>query len=1049
MAVRDKRVGLINEILQGIRQIKFQSNERYFMKKAQEVRDKELYQLSVSYYAYIAIDFCYCLAPVSITVVTFGIYSIYIRPLTPSIAFTALVIMNQMRFSLNFIPEIVVEAISTWTSIKRIDAYLKSDEVDAYNLEESQVNNAARPIVLKDASIIFAGSKIDSDAFRLKDITAEFPVGELSLITGNTGSGKSLLLTGILGEAIITSGTLDVPRSVSQTTDLKMIPAERWIQPNTIAYVAQSAWLENKSIQQNILFGAPLVEERYQETLEVCGLTSDLKILEDGDQTEIGEKGINLSGGQKARVSLARAVYSRAAVLIMDDVLSALDAHVAKHVYDKCINGKLLQGRTRILVTHQVSLCLQSAAYVLALENGTVKHVGNVSELKRTGSLDNLVEESAEPEAPAKEVALEEEVIEEAQTEDAKPVKKPRVLVDEEGKFKGNVKRKVYGRYLLSQGSVFFTLFIVVLFILELSLLTLSSYWLRAWSSQDGKGDESLFTIFRSASHSTFHAAAGLIQIGKNHSMKFWIGYYLLISVVSETSGLLGTGLIFWGNVHAGRKLYANMLDTIMHAPLRFLDTVPTGRLLNRFSKDAETVDSKMGRNFAFFTKSGMKMVLILIICISVQPICLLAAAILVSFGMYIGVQYTSATRALKRLDAVNRSPMYETFSSTLSGITTIRAYGSSTRFLEAMYEKIDNVTQAQFFNMCVNRWLSIRFDTVGNLYTVAMATFIIFKIDSIDAGLAGFTLSFAFELQDQLLWTIRFFAELEQSMNAVERVFEYTDIETEAPHFIEDKQPPAVWPTQGVIEVENLELKYAPELPSVLHGINFKTRPHEKIGIIGRTGSGKTTITLALFRFLEANAGTISIDGLDISQLGLHDLRSRLTIVPQEPTLFQGTLRSNLSDTASDEELHDVLRRVHLTSDDTTTTNKNVFNDLDYTVSEHGSNFSAGQRQLLCLARALLRRTKVIVMDEATASVDVQTDAIIQGTIRSEFIDSTVLTIAHRLATIIDYDRILVLDAGKVIEFDTPWNLLQSNGVFADLLKAAKVDPARIKRSS
>lgn len=1070
MAVRDERVGLINEILQGIRQIKFQSNERYFMNKAQGMRNKELHQLSISYFAYIGIDFGYALAPVAITVVTFGVYAKFIADLTPSKAFTSLVIMNEMRYAINFIPEIIVELISTWTSVKRVANYLESEEVSGSLLGGTETSNIPRPIVMHDTTMVFAGSKDQEDAFKLHSINAEFPLKELSIISGPTGSGKTLLLTGILGEAYIAHGHIDMPRAISQSSDIKFIPADRWLQPNTIAYVAQTAWLENKTIQENILFGSPLVEERYKDTLSACGLTADLNVLEDGDQTEIGEKGINLSGGQKARVSLARAVYSRASVVIMDDVLSALDAHIAKHVFENCINGPLMKERTRILVTHQVGLCLSAASYVLALENGTTKHVGNVSDLRRTGSLQNLIEEVDRDMEEVKKEAEEEAIVKgDAVTQSNKdsspvaqdsglPAKKPRKLVDEEAKFSGKVTLATYLRYLRSQGTLFFTALILTLMVVELALTTLGSYWIRRWSSTSIDTSSMHMSILRPQFSLSRPTNGGSATPETEHGITYWVGFYMLIMIASQAANLSAMSLIFWGNVHAGRKLYANMLATIMRAPLRFLDTVPTGRLLNRFSKDAETIDTRMGRNLSQFVKNLFHMLLVLGVCVTVQPLFLLAAVVLIGFGVLIGSQYVSGTRALKRLDSVNRSPMYETFSTTLSGIATIRAYGSASRFMEGMCQKVDNVTNSQFNNMVVNRWLAVRFDTVGNLYTIGMAAFILSRIDTIDAGLAGFTLSFALELQEALLWTIRYYAELEQSMNAVERVFEYTDISTEAAHESEPgREPPAAWPTEGTIEFRGLELKYAPELPSVLHKISFKVRPHEKVGIIGRTGSGKTTITLAIFRFLEAHAGSIVIDGLDIAQMGLHDLRSRLTIVPQEPTLFQGTLRSNLSDDASDEDLRDVLRRVHLVTDThdlpittatttggtatpaSTSANKNVFEDLDHAVTEGGSNFSAGQRQLLCLARALLRRTKIIVMDEATASVSTEIDALIQTTIRQEFVDSTVLTIAHRLDTILDYDRILVLGDGRVLELDTPQNLLRDpKSQFSHMVKAA-----------
>ncbi|CCG81413.1 Putative uncharacterized protein [Taphrina deformans PYCC 5710] len=1049
MKAKDRRVSLMNEILQNIRQIKFQADERYFSEKVHNVRNQELRQVSISYMAYIGLDFCFNVSPVVITVVIFGVYAKFVADLTPAIAFTSLVIMNQMRYSLNLLPDCVVMAISAWTSLKRIESYLDGEEIEPVGTVELKTDK----IVLSSVTAGFAGAKDAEDGFRLRNVSVTLPANQLCLITGATGSGKTLLLNTMLGEAHVFSGLVNIPKAASQDSDVCSVTADPWIVPNTIAYVAQTAWLENKTIQDNILFGTFMDRARYKEVLSVCGLELDLQILEDGDQTEIGEKGINLSGGQKARVSLARAAYSRAAMVIMDDVLSALDAHVSRHVFENCINGKIMKNRTRILVTHQVNLCLPAADYIITLDNGEINYAGTVNELQHKGSLPSLVEElrdDVDELQKAKEELAVESLGQDNPENQAKNTavqsKKPRKLVDEESKHKGTVTLKCYTRYLSAYGSPLFILAIVLLSILDLGLSTLGSYWIRVWSSSDNQTSLTLFTgTKQNVLRTVPHVLCDDI-LGSAHTTAYWIVSYTVIMLASQAASLLATGLTYWGTVAAGRSLYMDMLRTIMQAPLRFLDTVPTGRLLNRFSKDATTVDTHIGTNIIQLLNNFLQLIVIVAICVTVQPWFLLAAAVLVAFGMYIGLRYVSTARSLKRLDSVNESPLYETFSSTLAGITTIRAFGSSDRFMEGMYVGVERVSTARFYNLVANRWLGVRFGTVGNFYSSVMALVLLLNIEKIDAGLAGFILSFALELQGALLWLLRSFSALEQSMNAVERMFEYTDILTEADHESKAGQaPPAAWPTQGTIEFKNLELKYAPELPSVLHKISFQTKPREKIGIVGRTGSGKTSITLALFRFLEATHGSIEIDGLDIAKMGLRDLRSRMTIVPQEPTLFRGTLRSNLSEDASDADLHDVLRRVHLTSDGAPATesgtNRNVFANLDTEVTESGANFSAGQKQLLCLARALLRRTKIIVMDEATASVSSEIDTLIQETIRHEFIDSTVLTIAHRLETIIDYERILVLGEGNVLELDTPANLLADpESRFSEMVRAANV---------
>ncbi|ORY83758.1 P-loop containing nucleoside triphosphate hydrolase protein [Protomyces lactucae-debilis] len=984
MHVRDKRIALMQEILSGLRQIKFQGNEQHFIEKVGKVRAKELWQLTVSYIGYVSVEFVYIIAPVCIISITFAIYTVYVGNLTPSIAFTAIAVMQQLQFAMNIIPEIVVDAITVWTSARRIDAYLAEDDLPSSTSGESIVT-------IRNADLSYAGSKTEGNPPILQNISASFPVGELSVITGNTGCGKTLLLTAILGEALVLKGSVMAPRSPQQEHSLFVAPGD-WVIPEMIAYVAQTAWLENKSIKLNILYGCPFVASRYAQVLEACSLKRDLEILEDGDESEIGERGLNLSGGQKARVALARAVYSRAGVVVMDDVLSALDAHVAKHVVEKCLSGSLMRGRTQILVTHQVSLVLSVAKYVLALENGTVKHVGPVDELRRTGSLEQLVDLSV------KQVVQEEEAIEQVGKPKKSTAKK---LVQKEVKFVGMVKIRVYLRFIRALGPWPFAVAILVLILATLFLDAACSYWLRLWSASDPN----------------------------QYTLGHWIGVFVALELSSAIANLVSMALVFTGCIRAGRKIYMEMLETVMYAPLRMLDTVPVGRFVSRFSKDAEVVDSDLGKAFFYVLQNGGYVLLTIGICVAIQPVFCLPAILLVAFGIWIGRYYTGAARALKRLDSVNRSPMYEAFSTTISGITTLRAFGSQTRALKLFFKHVDNISRARFFNMGINRWLSVRFTSIGNLYVSAIGLLLVLNARHVNAGMAGFAMSFALRLQMQLMWAIRRYGELEQHMNAAERCFEYTDMPTEAPHYLEE--PPTDWPSQGVIAFEEVELKYAPDLPSVLRRISFSIRPQEKLGIVGRTGSGKTTLTLALFRFLELHHGKIMVDGIDISTLGLHDLRSRMTIIPQEPFLFEGTLRSNLSETATDDELHLALARVHLTGA--------VFRNLDSPVTESGSNFSAGQRQLLCMARALIRKSKILVMDEATASVDVETDALIQQTLREAFSESTLLTIAHRLASIIDYDRILVLDHGQVAEMGTPSELMaKEGGVFREMVQAA-----------
>ncbi|KAH7910130.1 hypothetical protein BJ138DRAFT_1127138 [Hygrophoropsis aurantiaca] len=1058
MKTRDERVALMNEILGAIRMLKFMAWERSFEKKVLKVREKELRYQKLSYMIEVLFNALWDGSPILVTIVSFWHFAIIRQQtLTPSIAFTSILVFNEMKFALNALPETFINMLQSFVSLRRIEKYLHGAEVARVRALSEQ-----SPIIaFQSATITWPQDRAQADSgapsavstprnkFVLVDMSVTFPQGELSLVCGKLGSGKTLLLLALLGEADVLTGQVMCPRSppdVLASFSGKMVPKEQWIVQGVCAYVPQSAWLRNASIKDNILFSLPFDAERYQKTLEVCALVSDLLILEDGDEAEIGERGVNLSGGQKARVSLARAVYSRASILLLDDVLSAVDAHTAHHLYHECLKGELMHGRTVILVSHHVQLCTSGASYVVALDNGRVLFQGDRSAFQASPIMSNLVH-SGSGDTDDKDDTVTAPVVEDviplaeskaldsndpsendpnsetsstaAASEEAKPEverKAPRKLIEEEKRAVGHIGKDIWITYITACGQhKYWAGFIAVLVLAALSPV-LENWWLKTWSG------------------------ARLEEATRNGPV-YYITVYAVVTLLGLFLNVFRFFVLYTGSINASTILYKRLLETVLFANIRFHDTVSRGRLLNRFGKDFEGIDSSMSDNFGRSVIYGLSVVTIVITICAVGGLPFMCFAAILGVVYYnVAKVYGQTARDMRRLDSVTRSPLYSIYGETISGVAILRAFGASSKFLRDMIRCVDTNANPYYWMWGVNRWLSTRFNLLSSA-VIGLTGLIAVLSPNISAALAGFALAFASNITHNLLFLVRRFVGLEQSMVALERVKEYSELTRESPEFIEPR-PPQTWPDNGSIICENLVIRYAPELPNVLHELNFEIKPGEKVGILGRTGSGKSTLALSFFRFVEATEGRILIDGLDIAKIGLTDLRSKLTIIPQDPTILSGTLRSTLDvfDEYQDAEIFESLRRVHLIpaedtpSEEADTVNANVFRNLDSLVSEGGENFSTGEKQLLCMARAILKRSKVLVMDEATASVDYATDELISKTIRHEFASSTILTIAHRLRTVIDYDRVMLLDNGRIVEFDRPAALLAdpSSGFYA-----------------
>ncbi|KAJ7779182.1 multidrug resistance-associated ABC transporter [Mycena metata] len=990
MKAKDERITLTNEILGGIRMIKFMAWERKFEARIWEIREKELVRQRITYAAKTLLAAVGNFIPLLFALVSFGHYTIIQhQTLTPSIAFTAITIFNTIQYAISGFPEALVAGLQCLISLRRIDQFLESPEVSIPVQSPRNRTNAQR-IFLSSASVSWplAAQSESSTPFTLSDLSLEFPVGELSLICGKVGSGKSLLLLALLGEAEITAGQVECARSASDFLSSigKSISPDEWVVPAVCAYVPQTSWLRNQSIRDNILFELPYSAERYMETLEVCGLVPDLEMLEYGDLSEVGERGINLSGGQKARVSLARAVYSRASVLILDDILSAVDVHTAHHIYNNCIKGDIMRGRTVILVSHHIQLCADGAAYVVALDRGTAKFRGGAADFRRSDICRSLIQtkptsaseaqtsETPVPLLPASKPAL-----------DSTPAKTEKVLgkapkfVADEVSSVGRIPWAVWITYLRAAGEwnhwVWFT---VIMITASLGPVFENSY-LRTWAN-----------------------AGEAAPYGPIH----YLAIYAAIMCIDLLFRMARFFILYSSSIRASQVLYKKLLETVLFSPIKFHDTAARGILLNRFGKDFQIIDGFIADDFARAAELGLSVGIIFVTITFVGGVPFLCAAVVLGLAYYLFAQdYAHTSRDMRRLVSTTTSPLYSIYETAISGAIVIRSFGASTTFLRDLMRSMDANSCACHWQYGLNRWFSVLSMTFGAA-VVALVGLVVLLSPTIDPSLAGMALVFASMVSAHLMYFVRAFVGLEQCLVAVERVKETSDLEREPPETI-DPRPPANWPSRGEIVCQDLSVRYSPEMPDVLHGLNFQVLSGEKIGIVGRTGSGKTTLTLSFFRFVEANQGKLLIDGIDIASLGLTDLRRNLTIIPQDPTLMSGTLRSTLDvfNEHQDAEIFDALRSVHLIPQDPAL--PTVFSNLDSPVSQAGSNFSAGEKQLLCLARAILTHARVLILDEATASVDYATDELVGRTIREKFPSSTILTIAHRLRSVIDYDKV------------------------------------------
>ena len=1127
MATTDVRIHTTNEILQNIRIIKYFAWEQRFGQIVSEKRQAELRALRNKYILWTAAAGVWFGVPILITFFSFLLYTVVEkRPLIPSVAFTALSLFGILRYPLDQLADMVAHVQESKVSIDRIEEFLNEDETEKYDqlICERQDRDRYPVIGFDNATLTWGGKNAEGPngqtAFRMIDLNVRFLVGRLNIVAGPTGSGKTSLLMALLGEMTLLQGSVYLPCGRSRE-ELVLDSDTRLTE--SVAYCAQQAWLVNDTIKQNILFATPFDRTRYRAVIAACALERDLQILDSGDSTFVGEKGITLSGGQKQRISLARALYSNSRHVLLDDCLSAVDSHTAKHIFEFCILGPLMYDRTCILVTHNIALCVPKSHYVVSLVNGKIVAQGAPDEMMASGALgDEIFRSMPGSKSGSKNHSripsfanlgsqgngtvdghapeLNGHINGSVKEPPGKSRDQENANARTERKATGSVNIKVIQMYLAAMGPWYYWALALGAFGLQQLGSVGANVWIRAWANaytrkiqgvglsiMDAAPNRAYLTHGISLSSTSFTDSgpfwnlklsstsrpSNLIPALSDDTVDAWyylviyagLGlFYILISLVRE-------GLIFWGSLRASSKLHRNLFHAVTRAKLQFFDTTPLGQLMNRFSKDIEAIDQDVSPVAVGVLGCLFSLISIVVLICVITPRFLIAGFFITLIYFAIGQFYLRSSRDLKRLESIQRSPIYQHFGETLTGVVTIRAYGDERRFIRDNQLRVDTHNRPFIYLWAANRWLALRVDFAGALVAFFAGVFVILSINTIDAGSAGLSLTYAVMFTENVLWLVRLYSANEQNMNSVERIKEYMEVDQEAQAIIKEARPPAGWPSQGAIQFIKYTTRYRQDLDPVLRDLTFGILPGERVGVVGRTGAGKSSLALALFRGLEAESGKILIDDVDISLIGLQDLREAITIVPQDPTLFTGTVRSNLDPFGlfTNEEIFSILRRVQLIgtpasaavsssaspappttltppdtpassnnviSDDLDLTKKmtnthenaNIFQNLYSPIAESGSNLSQGQRQLLCLARALLKAPRVLLMDEATASIDYATDGKIQDTLR-EVKESTIVTIAHRLQTIIDYDKVLVLDKGKVLEFEAPWELIQQEG--------------------
>lgn len=1082
--ITDKRVSLIKEILANLKMIKFYSWELPYHRNIMKIRDQEIdIILKIQALRNVIFGLAMTLTGISAMIAFLVFYAIKGTTANAAEIFSSLSSFGILAILIFFLPQALTTSADMAMGFKRIgallcapeevqyenyrnyndpedkiavqisDGYFKwsvfEDEILDDDDNESTSNEtdlcrkksrkqkkhdkkakAEREKKRKELEEEIEQRKKDREKLGLsskstnfsglKNINLSINRGEFVVITGAVGCGKTSLLNAMAGAMRCELGEIDI---------------------NGDLLFCGVPWIQNSTIRENIIFGSEFDQRFYDKVIHACSLQMDLDSLPGGDFTEVGERGITLSGGQKARIHLARAVYANREIILMDDILSAVDARVGKHILNNCLLD-ILKDKTRILATHQLSLIGKADKIVLVNKDGTID-VGSMDELllknkafnklmkysKLEHDKDDNLESTSSSESSSLAKASDSEEEELGQYKLEKTISKGKIIEEEERAI-NHITLDIYQNYIKHGAGRLGVTGFLILFVTVTALFAFceifSDTWLSFWISNKFPG----------------------------RSTSFYIGLYVMFNILTTIFLILSFTTLITATTVSSKNLNLKAINRILYTPMSFVDITPMGRILNRFTKDTDVLDNEISENLRFLSMSIARIIGIFILFIIYIPWVALAMPFVAIVFVMIANYFQATNREVKRLEAVLRSFVYNNASEILSGMETIKAYDSQARFGEISSKYINRANEASFVVYANQRWVAIQLTILADLILLLVALLCVNKVFDLDPASVGLLISYSIVISDELSNVIRTFTQVENDMNSAERVCHYgLKLDQEAPYTIAETKPPNDWPQKGEIEFIKTSMRYRPELPLVLKNLSFHVAPHEKIGICGRTGAGKSSIMTSIYRLAELSGGKILIDGIDISTIGMNDLRSKLSIIPQDPVLFNGTIRSNLDPFKehNDSELWDSLTRSGIVSHEDIEQYKKIDKStlsedlpkfhLDKIVEDEGQNFSLGERQLVSFARALVRESKILILDEATSSIDYKTDNTIQRTIATEFSDCTILCIAHRLKTILNYDRILVMDNGEVAEFDTPLNLFNTSGsIFREMCEKSGI---------
>ncbi|CAK1599799.1 unnamed protein product [Parnassius mnemosyne] len=1049
----DRRIKLMNELINGIQVIKMYAWEKPFRSMVTEAREKELKSLQRSVFirsvfvGFMLFTERSTLFITSLTIVLTG------SMLTATLIYPIQQFFSIVQMNLTFILPIAIASLSEmFVALERIQSVLVMEERDdlkvlksinkninpvnfngkmnsnlsnyvvgkKYSPKENDGSRLSVDLRSKSRNSVFSDFAVElhgvsaswtdiKEQMTLKNISMRLRKGKLCAIIGPVGSGKSSLMQVLLKEFSICEGTFNVNGRLS--------------------YACQESWLFPASVRDNILFGLPYNAQKYKEVCKVCCLLPDFKQFPYGDLSLVGDRGVSLSGGQRARINLARAVYRDADIYLLDDPLSAVDANVGRQLFEECING-YLQGRTRILVTHQIHF-VKAADYIVVLNEGSIENMGTYDELVKSEKefsllLSSLSEGSNEIEdgsEKTKRPPMQRAIsgISVKSDEDSEIEKKQ--IQEAEERAKGGLKWAVISNYARSVKSIWAVSIAIFTLILTQASAMSADYWLSFWTNQVDSYEQSLPVGIEP--DPSLDTQVGILTTGQY--LLIYGSIILFIIIITQLRIISFVTM----TTRASKNLHNSVFKNLINSVMRFFDMNPSGRVLNRFSKDMGAMDELLPRSILETLQMYLSIISILVLNALALPWTLIPTFILLLIFLFLLKCYLAAAQAVRRLEGTTKSPVFSMINSTIAGLSTIRSSNSQQRLI-TMFDEAQDLNSSAFYTyLGGSAAFGLYLDILCLIYLGTIITiFLLFDFgDIIPVGSVGLAVSQSMVLTMVLQMAARITADLLGQMTSVERVLEYSKLQMEENMETGPTTTPQDWPSEGRLEFDNVCMKYGPEDPYVLKNLTFVLESGWKVGVVGRTGAGKSSLISALFRLYDIE-GTIKIDGIDTAGIAKANLRSQISIIPQEPVLFSASLRYNLDpfNNYNDDEIWRALEQVEL---------KEAIPALDFKVSEGGANFSVGQRQLVCLARAILRSTKLLVMDEATANVDPQTDGLIQKTIRREFATCTVITIAHRLNTIMDSDRVLVMDRGEVIEFDYPYLLLSNpNSKFSSMVR-------------